>query len=366
MKTIVISAVNIRKGGTLTILKECLSYLSTQNNRYKVIALVHNKELCLYPNIKYIEMPWTIKSWSKRLYAEYVEMNKISKEIGDIDLWFSLHDTTPRVKAKRQAVYCQTSFPFYPTKIKDFFFDPKIPLFSLFTKYVYKINIKRNKYLVVQTSWLRDGFSKMFGIAKDKFIVARPNLPEISINNNLEKIDKKYKFIYPATADVHKNFQVLCEAAKLLDDKLPKDKFELYLTINGTENKYSNFIYNKYKEVPSIKFFGMMTREDLFNKYTEVDALVFPSQIETWGLPISEFMATDKPLLLSNLPYAHETSAGAEKAAFFDPNNPNELAKLMESLINNDDSFLSKNPAITIKEPKADNWAEIFDILIYN
>ena len=56
-KTIVVSAVNLRKGGTLTILRNCLEYLSTlaQTGDYRIVALVHKKELAFYPGIEYIE-----------------------------------------------------------------------------------------------------------------------------------------------------------------------------------------------------------------------------------------------------------------------------------------------------------------------
>lgn len=50
----------------------------------------------------------------------------------------------------------------------------KIVLFSLFTRFAYLINIHRNKFLVVQAEWLRDGFSKMFGVPKGRFIVCPP------------------------------------------------------------------------------------------------------------------------------------------------------------------------------------------------
>ena len=42
-KTIVVSAVSLRKGGTLTILRDCLCYLSTLavDGHYRIIALVH-------------------------------------------------------------------------------------------------------------------------------------------------------------------------------------------------------------------------------------------------------------------------------------------------------------------------------------
>ena len=48
-KTIVVSAVSLRKGGTLTILRNCLEYLSTlaQTGECRIVALVHKKELKL-------------------------------------------------------------------------------------------------------------------------------------------------------------------------------------------------------------------------------------------------------------------------------------------------------------------------------
>ena len=62
-KTIVVSAVSLRKGGTLTILQDCLCYLSAlaADGNYRVIALVHKRELADYPHIEYIEMPDVIK-----------------------------------------------------------------------------------------------------------------------------------------------------------------------------------------------------------------------------------------------------------------------------------------------------------------
>ena len=54
----------------------------------------------------------------------------------------------------------------------------------------------------------------------------------------------------------------------------------------------------------------------MYEKYNKIDCLIFPSKLETWGLPISEFMAFDKPMLIADLPYAHETAAGAKYVAF--------------------------------------------------
>ena len=152
MRTIVVSAVNIRKGGTLTILRNCLKYLSdlTKEEDFRIVALVHRKDLAEYSGIEYIEMPDIIKNWGKRLWCEYVTMHRISQSLSPVCLWLSLHDTTPRVMAERQAVYCQTSFPFLHWQLKDISFDYKIVLFALFTRFVYRLNIRKNNYLIVR------------------------------------------------------------------------------------------------------------------------------------------------------------------------------------------------------------------------
>ena len=94
MKTIVVSAVNLRKGGTLTILRDCLQYLSSLSQEYRIVALVHKRELCDYEGIEYIEMPEVIKGWGRRIWCEYVTMYHISKMFSRVSMAFSSrHDS---------------------------------------------------------------------------------------------------------------------------------------------------------------------------------------------------------------------------------------------------------------------------------
>lgn len=363
MKTIVVSAVNIRKGGTLTILRNCLEYLSTQTEHYRIVALVHQRELCDYEGIEYIEMPNTIKGWSRRLWCEYVTMHRISKQLAPVYLWLSLHDTTPRVCAEHRAVYCQTSFPFLKLKFNDWRFDYKIGLFGLFTRIAYRINIKKNDYLIVQAEWLRENFSRMFRLPKTKFIVAPPKPDTSNIAISHKETDGIYTFFYAATPDCHKNFELACKAAQKLEDELGKNRFRLILTINGNENKYAQWLYTQWGMVDSIKFHGFMDKHTLYQHYASVDCLIFPSRIETWGLPITEFSQYKKPMLLANLPYAHETAAGSSQVAYFDPRESEQLQTMMSSLIHGDASFLCEIPIKHIKSPRADSWGALFNLL---
>lgn len=365
-RTIVVSAVNVRKGGTLTIQRDCLRYLSmlAKEGEYKVYALVHSKQLYDCEGIEYIEFPNTIKSWFKRLWCEYVTMNRVSKKIGPVYLWLSMHDTTPNVRAERRAVYCQTSFPFYDFSIKDFYFDYKIALFSILTRFVYRINVHKNNYLVVQQEWFRKGLSDLLSINKDKIIVAPPQRKIVKVDYST--IDSKIPmFFYPSTPDCHKNFETLCEAARLLEQKIGKNRFEVVITLSGDKNRYDHWLYRRWGNIDSINFVGFLNKETLYSYYSSTDCLVFPSKVETWGLPISEYMDVSScPILLADLPYAHETACGNNPVAFFEPTDAEQLALLMEKVIEKDFSDFAPVNKIDKTKPYASDWADLFSILL--
>ncbi len=366
MRRIVVSGINIRKGGTLTILRDCLRYLSgeAQAGRAEVTALVHRRELCDYPGIDYIEMPDSIQGWLRRLRHEYITMHRISQEIterkGPIDLWLSLHDTTPRVEARRQAVYCQTSFPFMKIKARDFRMDPKIPIFALLTRFAYQINVGRNSRLIVQQRWLKEGLSRLLGVDRDKFIVAPPERAATMPGFTPRRFEIP-TFLYVSTADCHKNFETLCRAAEMLEKKLGKGRFQVILTVGGTENRYARWLHQRWGHVESIRFEGLMDKPTLYGSYAGATCLVFMSRVETWGLPISEFMAFGKPMILADLPYAHETSAGSRQTAFTPVGDPKALAQLMNNVIDGRmGAFASVPSARQENTPTAHTWDEIF------
>ena len=82
LKKIVVSAVNFTEGGPLSILKECLEYLSTYlAGSYEIIALVNDERFFDYKNIKFYSFPRAKTSWPARLYYEYIYFLNFSKRI---------------------------------------------------------------------------------------------------------------------------------------------------------------------------------------------------------------------------------------------------------------------------------------------
>ena len=95
-----------------------------------------------------------------------------------------------------------------------------------------------------------------------------------------------------------------------------------------------------------------------------MDCLLFPSKVETWGLPISEAKAYKKPMLLADLPYAKETCGVYEEVSFFNTKNPEELAHLLTQFVDKSIVF-SGNKTTFDSADELHNWKAIFDYMIH-
>ena len=367
-KTIVLSGINLIEGGPLTVYEECLRCIEKYFlENYEIVALVHNRELFseFDSRIKFIEFMDSKKSYLKRFYYEYFYFKRLSKKLKPY-LWFSLHDMTSNVAADKRAVYCHNPIIFYDMKIKDMINEFKMFMFSRFYKYIYKINIKKNNFVVVQQDWIRKRFKKIFKIKN--VVVAHPNVVIDDSNNNCKNTKiVKNSFLYPSFPRIFKNFEVICKAVEILENK-NIENFKVYLTIDGSENIYSKKIVEKYGRLKCIEFIGLQTRENLMKYYSKIETVIFPSKLETWGLPISEAKAFGKNIILADLEYAHETLGTYEKVMFFGPDNAEKLAEKIEMLINDDENMknieFDGNFEKNIEKPFCKNWKELFDILL--
>ncbi|MFH1395483.1 MAG: glycosyltransferase [Candidatus Omnitrophota bacterium] len=360
LKKIIISAINLTEGGPLSILKDCLEYLSCDlAGAYKIIALVNDQCLFDHENIKFYSFPRAKRSWLARLYYEYIYFSNFSKKMKPY-LWLSLHDVTPNVKANIRAVYCHNPAPFYSLSLKDVYLGGrKFVLFNLLYRFLYAININKNDFVIVQQDSLRHKFRRLIGA--NNIIVAHPAInSQIHTSRSSENV---HTFFYPAFPRVFKNFEVICKATEILLKQGISD-FQVILTMSGDENRYARYIYNSFKCVKNLKFIGIQSRCKVFEFYNNVNCVIFPSKLETWGVPITEAKLFKKPLLLADLEYAHETLGAYDKVKFFDPGNAEQLAGMMKTVINKTVVF-EKTGADSVPEPFSQNWKELFDILLY-
>ncbi|MEP6844373.1 MAG: glycosyltransferase [Panacibacter sp.] len=361
---VLISGVNLTEGGPLSIFKDAVKvftdgYLSA----YKLVLLVNNRdlfpELNDNPDIAFCEYAYPKRSWLLKIWFEYVHCFFISKKIKPF-LWFSIHDVTPTINTKNKVVYCHNPAPFYKLSLKEIWNEKSLFFFRFFYSVIYRINIRTNSYIIVQQQWLREEFIKRYKV--NNVIVAYPDIyiPAV-IGNYARKENDVFRFCYPALPRSFKNFEVIFAAAQLLQKK--DIKFEVILTLDGTENQYSNQLVQKYKQLSCVKFIGRQSREKTFHLYAICSCLIFPSKMETWGLPITEMKLHNKPILVADFRYAHETVGNYDKACFFDASDPLALAALMEKAINGSLQYYLPDYKIP-PQPFVQSWKELFDLIL--
>jgi glycosyltransferase involved in cell wall biosynthesis len=360
---IVLSGVNFVEGGPLSVFKDALQELAGHYaSRYEIVALVHRRGLFDIDGVTYIEFPRVKSSWLRRLRFEYWSLRAFSRRLRPY-LWLSMHDMTPNVTAEVRAVYCHNPSPFYRLGAREALTDWKFSLFTFFYRYLYAINLRRNDFVIVQQEWLRGEFRRRY--RAPNMVVAHPRIPRLAIpalDQEQQAQGRTVRFLYPLYPRSFKNVELLLEAARILEQR-GIDDFDIWLTIDGTENHYAAKLRSTYGGLRSVSWLGIMPRERILLLYAQADCLLFPSKLETWGMPISEFQQTGKPMLVIDLPYAHETVGAYPAVHFFTPGNPQTLADAMETFVQGRLVF-AETTAPSIPAPFAADWSELFRILL--
>ncbi|MCC5865183.1 MAG: glycosyltransferase [Wenzhouxiangella sp.] len=154
--------------------------------------------------------------------------------------------------------------------------------------------------------------------------------PEFDSNSGT---DIEFDFIYPATADVHKNHFRLFAAVQVA---ARQEMIKLCVTIPEESGRYIQRISEVNQSVgyEAIINAGRISRACTLALLARSRALVFPSLKESLGLPLVEAAELGKPVLVSDLPYAHAVLDGART---FDPMNPAQIAEAMLRVVRRQD-----------------------------
>jgi len=274
-------------------------------------------------SVKVLGFPWVKKSWFHRLFFDWFVAPRLVKKYG-IDEVLSLQNlTVPRV-GQPQTVYLHQSLPF--SEYRFSFFEE--PLFWTYQNIIGRMilrSIKKADAVIVQTQWMKKACMEKTGCRESKFTVAPPEItitPKAFFSPSAQSLST---FFYPASPFSYKNHKIILEACKILE-KQGEHSISVLFTLSGSENRISRELLAETKRLNlPIKFLGPLSRGDVFNYYSQ-SVLLFPSYIETFGLPLLEARVHGSFVLASNCPFSHEILDGYERTRFFDPSDAEQLA----------------------------------------
>jgi glycosyltransferase involved in cell wall biosynthesis len=146
-------------------------------------------------------------------------------------------------------------------------------------------------------------------------------------NDHCEHFD----FVYIASGEPHKNHRRLIEAWILLasEGHFPT----LALTLNEkTFPELSAWIVDQASEYDlRVKNLGQLSFDEVIKLYKHAGALIFPSKLESFGLPLIEAMQFGLPVIASELDYVRDILDPAET---FNPESPVSIAKAVKRFSN--------------------------------
>lgn len=337
MKRILINATASTSSGALSILRSFINYIKKNENDLKdnfhfiLFTQLDEFTSCSVLSIEKVK----VSGWKERIKWDFGGLKKYcDSHFIEADLIISMQNTCTKWKGILQLVYYHQSLPFFSyrwnlLKKEEF----KLFLYAHFYKYFVNINNENAEY-VVQLEWIKDAFCRKFrNINENKVHVITPDKPRINVGNiNSEIICKKLNickeerkiFLYPATPMRYKNHEIIIKALSHITSR-ERESIRVLFTVS--KNSFVNDLIQKYKVADCCECIGSIPYEELLGLYKVSNALLFPSTIETYGLPLIEASCFGLPIFVSDLPYAHEVLKEYNNCVFL---NDKDLYKWRE------------------------------------
>jgi hypothetical protein len=330
---IILSAFNIHAGGGLVLLSSLFQQTKIKKFilDFRIKKKINNSKKNIFIKRKIFD----------RLF--YFHSNIFNSKSSHI---ICFNNLPPLFKSKSRVILFIQTFYFF-ANILNYNFNLYTTLRIYFEKIWFKIGIRNVDEIWIQTPTMKKRlilYLKKLNL-KNKIEVKEKPMIDVKlqslIKSNIKSkkffsnTRKKNYFFYPADSAGHKNHKRLF----LAFSKVNKP-FKLFLTID--DKSFKNYLRNI--EVPAKgKFINLNTlpRYEVLNFFkNKINALIFPSLDESFGIPLIEACVFKKNILVSNKNYAHDL---IENAIYFNPYK-------VTSITNSINKYLNKNAKI--KKPK--------------
>lgn len=283
-----------------------------------------------FPNVEFKEYKFPNKIFN--LSLRFLKIVEIDKLIGGVDVFlipnFLFLNLSKNVR--KILIVHDLSFELYP----EFFTIKKRLWHKLIGP---KQMCEQADTIIAISENTKNDIVKIYGINPDKIKVIYQGIASNFFEqiNDTEKVRVKKKYnlpdnyiFYLGNLEPRKNVETLLKAFELVEDK------NIHLVLAGSKAwKYKNIdnLYNNSSAKDRIKFLGYVDSRDKPVLYNLAKAFVYPSIYEGFGLPPLEAAASGTPVISSF--NSSLVEAVGDSGLLIDPNNYNELAKVIDKLL---------------------------------
>lgn len=357
-----VNATAARISGALTILMQFIECIDSNNRKGDQYYIFVSPEIVLdlIPNVYFI--PIDTKKyidrirWDDRGIMEWAVKRNITP-----DKIVSFQNMGVNYPDVEQIIYFHQLLSIQKYKWNPFL-KSQYPLFLYknFYSYFVKKYINKQTIVVVQLEWIKDAFCKKFKFPKDRIIVLRPQIPKISVGS-IGKMDlgenKKTHLFYPAMPFIYKNHMDIVKAIVVLEKENKCTDIVVHFTCDK-DNCYDFVKLIRKERIEScFVFHGTITYQQMLNLYNSVDGLLFPSYIESFGLPLLEAAQFGLPIVCNDLPYVREVLADYEGKIMCELHHARQWSKAIFKVANNKTKY---TPLVSDGDS---SWSRFFELI---
>ena len=335
-------------GGILSILQDVNKFaLEHTEDRFTFIVGTDGL-ITTSPNIKVILRPDLQRNYIKRIFFDFWRGAGVINSLKP-DVVISLQNTAVLGVNAPEMLYVHQPLPF-ETNYKFSFFkssERKMAFYQSLVGSVIKLNLRsfHKGAITVQTHWMLEEVQKY---AKTPIFVTRPSIDKNDFKGQILG-SKGSNFFFPSTAMVYKNHRNLVDAYEMLSDDVRREH-HLIFTISRKE--YGR-LYGQVPDDSNIKFLGRIPRAKVIEILNH-SILVFPSKIETLGLPLIEAMILQRQIVAANISPVTEVTSEYDSISYFDPD---DVKSIYNSLL----AGIRMNPSRrSFKETNDNGWQAFF------
>lgn len=336
MKTqLIIHAPNVHSGGGKVLLSELLSNLPDDMD---VILQVDDRFPCQNERIQTYRVKPTVFD---RLRAEWrlsrlSDKNSLILCFGNLPPLFSKKGNIKLFVQNRYLV--ENKLP-QTASVKE-----RIRL--TFERLWLKFGLKNVAQVIVQTPIMASLFQKKYSLqAPPKLLTLVSEISRFQRKGvKVDRLNSKHDFIYVSSGEVHKNHLRLVKAWKILakEGVFPS----LCLTLNGEKYKHLLSKIDQAKNEFGLKIDNIFVsdRKSYIKQLQGAQALIFPSLMESFGLPLVEAREAGLPILASERDFVRDVVDPEET---FDPESETSISRAVRRFLRIDEPAL---PFVTGKE----------------
>jgi len=330
-KNQILYAPNIYTGGGFVLLNSLLESFITSGNTIALILDVRAKKLIDKSIQKKLNMVfWIYPNIFSRISAE-LKLLILAKRNATV---ICFHNIPPILcRSKNITVFIQNRL------ILDNTFDQLLNLKTLLTIKLERIltfllsnNIEN---YICQTKSMELLLLKKFTkLKKNDGLSVKPKVYTLPFMRDLQASpktppQKQWDFIFVSSGHPYKNHAKLLEAWELLASEGLFPSLAVTLS-NSFSDQATNIQETAKEKCLKIYNLGEISNENICYYYSQASALIFPSQVESFGLPLIEANNCGLPILAPELDYVRDVCIPHQT---FDPNSSISISRAIKRFL---------------------------------